>query len=63
MSHIPIPTVNKSRGSSASTSLSESPMTLGSLPTDNGISPRVDSGLADDVGLEEHFVVKFQLQV
>lgn len=63
MSHFSLPMVNKSRGSSASTSLSESPMTLGSLPTDNGVSPQADSGSADDVGLEEHFVVKFQLQV
>ena len=62
MSRFSIPLVNKSQGSSASTSLSESPMTLGSLPT-NEVSPRADSCSTYDAELEEHFSVKFQLQV
>jgi hypothetical protein len=63
VSHFSLPMVNKSQGSSASTSLSESPMTLGSLPT-NDVSPQADhSGSADDAELEEQFLVKFQLQV
>lgn len=62
MSHISSLMVNKSHGSSVSTSLSESPMTLGSLPTSE-ISPVTDSSPLEDAELEEHFVVKFQLQV
>ena len=63
VSHFSLPMVNKSQGSSASTSLSESPMTLGSLPT-NDVSPQADhSGSADGAEVEEQFLVKFQLQV
>ncbi|XP_024370887.1 SNF1-related protein kinase catalytic subunit alpha KIN11 isoform X2 [Physcomitrium patens] len=61
VSHISSLMVNKSHGSSVSTSLSESPMTLGSLPTSE-ISPVTDSSPLEDAELEEHFVVKFQLQ-
>ncbi|XP_024370886.1 SNF1-related protein kinase catalytic subunit alpha KIN11 isoform X1 [Physcomitrium patens] len=62
VSHISSLMVNKSHGSSVSTSLSESPMTLGSLPTSE-ISPVTDSSPLEDAELEEHFVVKFQLQL
>ena len=62
MSHFSLPTAYKCCGTSASTSLSESLMTLGSLPASEA-SPQADPGNTADDGLDEHFVVKFQLQV
>lgn len=62
VSHFSVPMAHKSCGSSASTNLSESPMSVESLPTSDA-SPQANSCNAANDGLEEHFLVKFQLQV
>ncbi|KAG0590156.1 hypothetical protein M758_1G074800 [Ceratodon purpureus] len=63
VSHFSVPLANTScGGSSASTSLSESPMTSESLPISEA-SPQPHSGNSAEDELEEQFLVKFQLQL
>ena len=59
---LPLLSHNRSQTSSASTSLSKSPMTLGSLPTCD-IGLQANDILAGDGEPAEEFLVRFQVQV
>lgn len=59
---LPLLSQNRSQTSSASTSLSKSPMTLGSLPTCD-IGLQANDILAGDGEPSEEFLVRFQVQV
>lgn len=59
---LPLLSQNRSQTSSASTSLSKSPMTLGSLPTCD-IGLQANDILAGDGEPSEEFLVRFQVQL